>query len=349
MPRKRVTVKEVAEAAGVSTQTVSRVVNNHPDVAPDTYARVQQVIRQIGYAPNIIARSLILGRSHTLGVIAFGLELVGPSRILTGIEQQAAALGYSIILDLIHQPEPDNVPALLAELLGRQVDGLIWAVPEIGENRAWVHTRAARLPVPVALINGMEQPASLPLVGVDNLAMGRLATDHLLDGGARRVGLLAGPRQWWAARQRQLGWEAALTARGVCPDPQWMSDGDWTAASGEHGLYRLLERCPDLDAVFASNDQMALGALHAAHRLGRRVPDDLAIVGVDNVPEAAHYWPPLTSVRQRLLEVGGLVVRELDRLIQSAQRPEIGPRPEPAQTWLQPELVVRESSRRVPA
>jgi LacI family transcriptional regulator len=195
----------------------------------------------------------------------------------------------------------------------------------------------------------MEQPGALPMVGVDNVAVGRLATEHLLAGGARRVGMLTGPSPWWAARERQQGWQAALRAHGIQPEPQWAVAGDWTARSGEQGLYALLQQCPDIEAVFASNDQMALGVLHAAHRLGRRVPDDLAIVGVDNQPEAAHYWPPLTSVRQRLLEAGGLAVRQLAGLIQAEQQPEhsAGGAP-PEGTWLQPELVVRASSRALP-
>lgn len=346
MPKKRITVKDVAEAAGVSTQTVSRVVNNHPDVSPETFRRVQQVIQETGYSPNILARSLIRGRSQTLGVVSFGIEYFGPSRLLTGIDQQAAQLGYSIVLNLIHDPEPNDVPALLAGLTARQVDGLIWAVPEIGRNRAWAKAQAARLPVPAIFINGMEQPAGLPLVGVDNHAIGRLATEHLLAGGARRVGILTGPVQWWAARERQQGWAETLQKHNIQPQPAWVDGGKWTARSGEQGLYALLERCPDLEAVFASNDQIALGALHAAHRLGRRVPDDLAIVGVDNQPEAAHYWPPLTSVRQRLLEAGSLAVSQLAGLIATAQQSELpAPNGTAQVTWLQPELVVRESSR----
>ena len=348
MPKKRVTVKDVAVAAGVSTQTVSRVVNNHPDVSPETYRRVQQVIRETGYAPNILARSLIRVRSQTLGIVTFGIEFFGPSRLLTGIDQRAAELGYSLVLNLIHHPEPDDVPALLAGLTARQVDGLIWAVPEIGHNRAWASAQAARLPVPAIFINGMEQPSGLPLVGVDNHAIGRLATEHLLAGGARRVGILTGPVEWWSARERQQGWAAALLARGVQPKPEWVAGGNWTARSGEQGLYTLLHQCPDLEAVFASNDQIALGALHAAHRLGRRVPDDLAIVGVDNQPDSAHYWPPLTTMRQRLLEVGSLAVSQLTGLIQAAQQAEApSPNGSAHVTWLQPELVVRESSRPV--
>jgi LacI family transcriptional regulator len=347
MPKKRITVKEVAKAAGVSTQTVSRVVNNHPDVAPATSARVQQVIRRMGYAPNVLARSLIRGRTYTLGVVTYGIDYFGPARLLTGIDQQAAELGYSIVLHLVHDPEPDDAAALLNSLNARQVDGLIWAVPEIGSNRAWASAQAARLPVPAIFINGMEQPGALPLVGVDNQAIGRLATEHLLAGGALRVGHLAGPEAWWAARERRRGWEAALQAHGLEPQRAWLAGGDWTVQSGEQGLYALLGQCPDVTAVFAANDQMALGALHAAHRLGRRVPDDLAIVGVDNQPEAAHFWPPLTSVRQHLLEAGALAVQQLTTLIAAAQPPGNGQSLVVPVTWLQPELVVRESSRRM--
>ena len=161
--RRRLTIKEVAEAAGVSTQTVSRVLNNRPDVAPETYERVQQIIADTGYAPNMLARSLTQGRSHILGVVAFGLEYFGPSRVLTGIEQQAAEMGYSISLNLIHQPETDDVDGLLNSLLGRQVDGIIWAIPEVGGNRAWSHERSPDLPVPVALVGGMAGQTSLPV------------------------------------------------------------------------------------------------------------------------------------------------------------------------------------------
>ena len=141
--RRRVTIREVAQAAGVSTQTVSRVLNDRPDVAPETYERVQRVIADTGYRPNMLARSLIQGRTHILGVVAYGLEYFGPSRIITGIEQQAAAMGYSISLTLIHRPETDEVEDLLAGLAARQVDGVLWAIPEIADNRRWLRSNAS--------------------------------------------------------------------------------------------------------------------------------------------------------------------------------------------------------------
>src|SRR3990172_13071761 len=181
--KRRVTIKEVAEAAGVSTQTVSRVMNDRPDVAQETLQRVQQVIKETGYAPNVLARSLIRGHSHTLGVVAYGLDYFGPSRVLTGIEQQAGDMGYSIFLNLIHQPETNDVDHLLNSLFARQVDGIIWAIPEIGNNRDWAHAKSQDFPVPLVFLSGMGGPTPLPLVGVDNQMIGRLATGHPLAGG----------------------------------------------------------------------------------------------------------------------------------------------------------------------
>ncbi|MGZ6268317.1 MAG: LacI family DNA-binding transcriptional regulator [Candidatus Limnocylindrales bacterium] len=345
-PGRRLTIREVAEAAGVSTQTVSRVLNNRPDVAPDTFERVQQVIADTGYSPNMLARGLTQGRSHILGVVAYGLEYFGPSRILTGIERQAATMGYSISLNLIHEAETHDVDDLLRGILGRQVDGIIWAVPEVGDNRAWSHSKSPDLPVPVMLVGGMAGQTSLPSIGIDNRTIGCVATEHLLAGGARHLGTITGPLNWWEAQQRQQGWRETLLGHGIAVDEGLIVEGDWTANSGEEGLYKLIESCPDLDAVFASNDQMALGVLHGAHRLGRRVPEDLSVVGVDNIAEASHFWPSLTTVHQPLGDAGALAVREIDVLIETARRVRrAGDGLRPQVTLLEPSLIVRESSR----
>jgi LacI family transcriptional regulator len=349
-PRARLTIREVAQAAGVSTQTVSRVINNRPDVAPETFERVQRIIADTGYAPNTLAQSLTRGRSHVLGVVAYGLEYFGPSRILTGIEQQAADMGYSISLNLIHEPETDGVDQLLNSLFSRQVDGVIWAVPEVGRNRAWSNAVDSDLPVPVCLVGGQGGHSSLGSVGIDNHAIGRAATEHLLLGGARHVGIITGPPNWWEAQQRLIGWRETLENRGLRDQNQLVAIGDWGATSGGEGLSRLLEQEPDLDAVFASNDQMALGVLHAAHRLGRRVPEDLSVVGVDNVAESSHFWPSLTTVDQPLREAGALAVREMDAAIRRARRPQRDQEvPAARMTLLHPELIVRDSSRNADA
>jgi LacI family transcriptional regulator len=279
-------------------------------------------------------------------VVAYGLKYYGPSRVLTGIERQAAELGYSIFLQLIHEPETNDVEYQLNSLLSHQVDGAIWAIPEIGDNRAWARIKSPHFPVPVMFVGGMGWQPSLPLVGIDNHSIGRLATQHLLDGGARQVGIVTGPLDWWEAQERQRGWRETLLAQGFAADDSLVAVGDWNAESGEKALYQLLIQNPDIDAIFACNDQMALGVLYATHRLGRRIPGDLAVVGVDNNPEAAHFWPPLTTVRQGLQEAGALAVREIDQWLQktrqSSRHPEITT---PRNNLLQPELIIRESSK----
>lgn len=337
---KRVTIKQVAEEAGVSTQTVSRVINDRPDVAPETRQRVKEVINRLGYQPSSVARSLIQGRTRTLGVVGYGVEYFGPSRNLSGIEQQAGEMGYALILDLVRQPEQSDVGHILREMLARRVDGIIWAVPEIGGNREWI-AKAAQLPVPLIFLSTQPRPG-IAIANVDNRSGGRMATRHLIEQGRRKIGIITGPLSWWEARQRQCGWQDALEMAGLSVSEELIAEGDWSAASGEQGLRLLLERCPDLDAVFASNDQMALGALQAARCAGLRVPSDLAIVGFDDIPEAAYFCPPLTTIRQDMVELGRLAVRELIRMVETRQDGKITV--EPRAILLRPQLIVRESS-----
>jgi LacI family transcriptional regulator len=346
---KRLTIREVAAAAGVSTQTVSRVLNNRPDVAAETFQRVQDVIRETGYAPNMLARGLTQGRSHVLGVVAYGLDYFGPSRVLTAIERQAAEIGYAIMLNLILEPESHDVADLLYSLSARQVDGIIWAIPEMGGNRGWLRTQVTELLVPVILVGGMAGQPYLPSIAIDNAAIGSLATEHLLAGGARHVGIITGPPSWWEAQERLAGWRQTLKSHGREVEDRLIVEGDWTVSSGERALYRLLEICPEIDAVFASNDQMALGVLHAAHSLGKRVPDELSVVGVDNIAEASHFWPPLTTVHQPLGDAGELAVREIDQLIGWSRQARRTSEGIPEMTLLEPTLIVRGSSRSLPA
>jgi LacI family transcriptional regulator len=345
--RKRITIKDVAREAGVSAQTVSRVLNDRPDVSPETYRRVHSIIESIGFSPNLVARSLTQGRSHVLGVVAYGLDYVGPSRILTGIDRMAAELGYSITLNVIHEPETGDVAPLLSSLVARWVDGVIWAIPSVGENRAWTHDEAIDPAAPVILVGAQDVRTTIPSIGIDNREIGQLATTHLLGGGARRVAIVTGPLDWWEARERLAGWREALRSRGAPADDQLVAVGDWTPESGRRGLDALLDRDPAIDAVFASNDQMALGIQHAAHVRGIRIPEDLSIVGVDNIAESSHFWPPLTTVDQPLADVGALAVNAMDLALRRPA-PAHGPEGDPVlppSTMLRPQLVVRQSSR----
>src|SRR5258705_11733003 len=289
-----VTVKDVAKAAQVSAGTVSNTLTGGRPVSLATRRRVEKAVKALGYSPNMLARSLVNRRSNTLGVVTSGLDLFGPSRTLSGIERQANAYGYSLLLNLIHDPCDANVMPAVTALTSRRVDGLIWAVPEIANNRAWV-TRPLLRRLPATVFLGMQSRPRLRVAAIDNRAGAHLAVHHLLDRGRRVIGLVAGPSGWWDARERQAGWHVALRLAGRDTSRTLIVEGDWSAASGEQGLRDLLARRPDMDAVFVSNDQMALGVLRVAPALGRRVPADLAVVGFDNVPESAYFTPSLTT------------------------------------------------------
>ncbi len=339
--KKRVTISQVAQEVGVSTQTVSRVINERPDVSPATRRRVIAVIERLGYQPSHAARALSQGISRSIGVAAYGIEYFGPSRAVSGVEKQASELGYTPLLYLLREPEIGNVSQILADLLSHHVDGIIWAVPEIGNNRVWLDEAIPDLPVPLVLLSMEPRPDS-SVVCVDNYRGGKLATEHLVDQGYRHISLITGPINWWEARERARGWRDALGEAGFVIEENQIVHGDWTAESGSHGLTRLLDQQPNIDAVFASNDQMALGAIQTARRRGLRLPEDLALAGFDDTPEAAFLWPPLTTVSHPLFDVGCTSVKELQRLIDEGKDEDTVTHPRT--TILQPKLIVRESS-----
>jgi len=337
----RVTIVDVARAAHVSAGTVSNALTGKRPVAEATRARILAAIADLGYQPNLLARGLVNRRTQTIGVVASGLEYYGPTRALIGIDRAATSLGYGLLLDLLHSPMEDDVEAVLNLLSARRVDGIIWAVHEIGHNHRWINEeRLSRLP-PIVFLTMQPQPG-VAVINTDNVLGARLATRHLLEQGRRVIGHISGPQEWWEARERQRGWRQTLLEAGREAPEELVVEGNWSAASGEAGLYRLLEQRPDLDAVFAANDQMALGALRVAHRLGKTVPGELAVVGYDNIPEAAYFWPSLTTVRQHLSDVGGLAVQSLHALVETKRNGKETP-PPTVQT-LSPELIVRESS-----
>jgi LacI family transcriptional regulator len=339
--RKKVTIRDVAAAAGVSHQTVSRVINDRPDVAEETRRRVWHVIEELGYQPSAIARSLIRQRSFTLGVVIAGLKYVGPSRTLNGITKQSEEMGYTLLLKELPRFDTNDVEPLLNSLRARQVDGIIWAVPEVGSNRDWLQSQPPELPIPMIFLT-MQTRSDLFIVSVDNYTGGRTATEHLLAQGYQHIGHISGPLDWWEARQRKAGWQDALSEAGIqVADHHWES-GNWSSASGEQAVRKLLDGYPEMEAVFVGNDQMALSVLQVARQKDFRVPQDLAVVGFDGIPEAAYYWPPLTTVYQDQQKLGCSAVRELVQIIEASQKDEAVI--EPKTISLQPELIIRESS-----
>jgi len=332
---KRVTIRDVAAAAGVSHQTVSRVLNDKPDVAEDTRDRIWHIIEELNYQPSAIARSLIRQHSLTLGIIASGLRYVGPSRTLNGITKQAEDLGYTLLLKEMPDFLANDIQPFLNSLLERRVDGIIWAVPEVGDNRAWLDKQLDKLPVPIIFLTMQARPG-VPIVAVDNYAGGCMATEHLLEQGYRHIGHITGPLDWWESRQRKAGWRDTLLAAGVPEADLHFELGDWSSTSG------VLDTYPEMDAVFVGNDQMALSVLQMACRRGLEVPRDLAVVGFDGLPETAHYWPPLTTVYQDLRSLGCTAVQELVRAIEASRDNQAAF--EYKSILLRPKLIARESS-----
>ncbi len=341
MITRRVTIRDVAALAEVSNQTVSRVLNDRPDVSEETRQRVWQVIEDLNYQPSAIARSLIHQRSSTLGVVTAGLKFLGPSQTLNGLTRQAEEAGYTLLLKELPTFHTTDTQPLINTLLSRHVEGIIWAVPEIGDNGDWIQHQLPGLAVPMIFLTMQSRPG-LSVVTFDNYLGGRLATEHLLAQGYSCIGHVSGPLDWWEARERQQGWRDALQDAGIeVSDRQWVS-GNWSAASGAQEMERLLDIYPDMEAVFVGNDQMALGALQVTCKRRLRVPDDLAIVGFDGIPESAYYYPPLTTISQDMCELGSTAVQELHRAIEAGRHDHAAF--EPKQISLRPELIVRESS-----
>jgi DNA-binding LacI/PurR family transcriptional regulator len=342
---KRSTIKQVAKAAGVSTQTVSRVINDRPDVAPETRKRIQQVIEELGYQPSALARSLIQRRSYTLGVLTAGLKYIGPSRTLNGIASQAEEMGYTLLLKELARFDTEDVKPLLQTLLSRYVDGIVWAVPEVGDNHRWVDTKLAETPVPIVFLT-MEKHPDLSIVYIDNYLGARMATEHLLQQGYKHIGHISGPMDWWESRQRKAGWQAALADAGIEAFENHCAEGNWSSSSGETAFRQLISQYPQMDAVFVANDQMALSVLQMSCRDRISVPSQLGVVGFDGLQETPYYWPPLTTVVQDQHLLGCTVVEEIVHSIEIFRSEGVPARPRAIA--IKPELAVRQSSVRNP-
>jgi LacI family transcriptional regulator len=340
--RKRVTIKDVAQAAGVSTQTVSRVVNKFSYVSEETRQRVEAVVDELGYNPSTLARSLIQQRSYTLGVVTFGLKYIGPSRTLNGVADKADELGYMLLMKDLDNFDGNRIDDVIVSLLSRQVDGIIWVAPEIGDNHKWVEERKEKIPVPVLYL-AMRPREGISSIATDNYQGAVLAVKHLLDCGRRKIGHISGPLTWWEADERKRGWRETLNAAGLDAPVQHCAEGNWSPSSGEQAFMQLVESYPDMDGVFVANDQMALSVLREASRRGIIIPDQLAVVGFDNIAESAYFHPSLTTISQDLQQLGEQAVQSVVEMIQSRQQNQ----PFVLQSkFIQPALVIRESSQK---
>ncbi|MES5825582.1 LacI family DNA-binding transcriptional regulator [Streptomyces sp. RG80] len=301
--KQRVSMADVAKLAGVSSQTVSRVANGHARVVDSTREQVLAAMRELGYRPNSAARALRYGQFNTIGVILFSLSSTGNSRTVEAIATHAAAEGYAITLIPIDVPTQDNVLGAFTRMGELAVDAVV-VIMEIH----LLDTGTVQLPPGVhVVVVDSDAGDRYTVVDTDQADGARKAVRHLLDLGHRTVWHVTGPQTSFSAQRRTQAWRAELTEAG-CPVPPPLH-GDWSAESGYAAGLALVEE-PDCTAVFAANDQMALGLLRAFHESGRPVPDDISVVGFDDVPEAAFFVPPLTTVHQDFAEVGHRCVQK---------------------------------------
>lgn len=320
---------DVARRAGVSHQTVSRVLNDSPLVKEGTRERVLAAIQELGYRRNNAARMLATNRSGRIGMISAHLALHGPSMIATAVQGAGHEAGYQVSVIGLLEISEVSLRDAVDRLLDQAVEAIVVAVA----HRDAVHVvRGLSLPIPVVLAQGVT--AGEPMAaGIDQHAGALLATEHLLDLGHHGVAHVSGPLDWIEASQRRLGWRHAHEQRDLLPGPE--IEGDWSAASGYEAGLRI-GHSDEVTAVFVANDAMALGVLKALHECGRRVPEDVSVVGFDNVAEAAYFWPAITTVDQQFSELGRLAVDLTMRALEG----EVAP----AATLLRPQLVVRASS-----
>jgi len=338
----RVSITEVAKQAKVSIQTVSRVINGQPGVSLQTRERILKLIEDLGYFPSRAAKAM-RGASRTLGIVGYGLDLYGPSRTLIGVQQEARRQNYNTILELVQETDNLDVRGIFEALLSNHVDGIVWCIPHIGDNIELVIEQLKKTPVPLVFTDCAPNAHDL-VINSDNYYGGRLATQHLAENGHQVIGLIAGPLSYMSAQERRRGWEDALCEFGLRPDEAYVVEGDWGVQSGADAFKKLIQRNPNMTAVFANNDQMALGVLYSAEQTGLKVPGDLAVVGYDDIPEAAFFSPALSSVRQNLIELGA---RAVEQVISAIDTVAIEGSYAPAAAIIKPELVIRASSRRV--
>ncbi len=325
---------DVARLAGVSAQTVSRVLSDHPNVSTTVRAKVLAAVDQLGYRRNNAARMLSSGRSRTLGVVQLQSPYYSRNAIAVGIETAANLSGYAVTTSTTPSLDPVDVERALLRLADQDVEGIVLAIPLIAATNTITEITRA---IPTITIDGSRTSAT-EVVAIDQARAAELATAHLLELGHDTVWHISGPTEWLDSVSRREGWRNTLEREGRQVPPPLA--GDWSPRSGyENGL--VLGRIPEVTAVFVASDEMAFGLIRALHELGRRIPEDLSVVGVDNVALAEFCTPPLTTVAQPFADMGALAVAHV---LQHIEHPEMTREPQA----VQPELIVRASSGPAP-
>jgi DNA-binding LacI/PurR family transcriptional regulator len=306
--RGRPTLQDVARLAGVSHQTVSRVINDYPHIRPEMRDRVQRAIDQLEYRRNTLARNLARHRSDTIGVVVAELTQVGPAAALGGVERAAREAGYGVVVVGLPGPGAEGMREALTVLAEQTVDGVVVVAPEDVEARA---VRLAWRGAPIVTVTPSAEHDGSD-ISVDTREGARMAVRHLAQLGHRQIRHLAGPHGYYVSELRRAGWEDELAAHGL-PVVAPVVTTDWSPRAGYESGRQLLEDGA-MTAVFAANDQLAQGLLLALHEAGRPVPAEVSVVGYDDDPAAGFTIPPLTTVHQDFPELGRLAIERLLQL-----------------------------------
>lgn len=331
--RPRPTIKDVAARAGVSRQTVSRVINDKPEVSPETRSRVLAAIDDLGYRPSAVARSMVAGHTHSLGCISPSLVDYTFTCIIENAQAEARRMGYFLFTG--SAPTDADVEPLLDEMLHRQVDGLMVFNP-YADDRYRYFLPLIEEGIPIIYLNNTPRNERISSVRCDDDDGGFQATSHLVKLGHTAIATILGPANEECTHDRLQGYRRALEQAGLGLEDDLVVRGDWSASSGYLAAQRLLAAAPRFSAVFAQNDNMAVGAIRALQEAQRRVPEDVSVIGFDDIPLASYFAPALATIRQPMEEAGRRAAGLLIETIQNPQR-------RPEQVFLRPTLLERAS------
>ena len=326
-------LRDVAAMAGVSFQTASKVLNGKEGFSSSTRARVLEAAETLGYIPNVLARSLATRSTYTIGVIATDLSDSTLAQHVVGVEREARRRGFSVIIGSLDRSGSD-AEDYLKVLLERRVDGIIIDAPATEPNEKV--GEVLRTSVPTVSLHEIAG-GGVSIVSIDDKMSGLLPVRHLLSLGHERIGMITGIPTRRVTAERSAAYRDALEESGVAFDPGLVEEGRWEVEDGYRGAQRLLDRAPDISAIFAQNDMMAIGVLSAIHDRGLRVPEDCAVVGCDNLPMASRTIPPLTTVDVPFYSTGELAMQVLVDLIANK-------RPEPVRRVLPVHMIYRSST-----
>jgi LacI family transcriptional regulator len=329
---KRITISDVARKAGVSKQTVSRVINDKPDVAPQTRELIKAIIKSMGYSPDPIARSM-KGSTHTLGCITPNLSDYNFSLIVQAAQTEARSNGFLFFTG--SAPSEIDVLPLLNEMMGRRVDGFLVINPRDDHRyRHFLPLIEAKVPIVYIKNNPLAEPVSA--VCLDDITGGLLATQYLVSLGHTSIVTILGPANEECTRDRLAGYQKGLSDAALIFDQRLILQGDWTPESGKVAVNKLLDYQVHFSAIFAQNDRMALGAIRALREKGLHIPGDVSVIGYDDLPLTAYFDPPLTTIKQPIEKFGQIGAQ---LLIEAINKPGI----EPKVVRLDPQLVIRET------